>query len=689
MALHAVYIRGRSLSADSNDSDHAAWQRQLGSEVAPITQSATGWPRIPSRPGLGSFSSTTDRNSADDDGWHSLRTGESPATRALRMRHRFVKATALSDPSLRKTDQAATSHPSGPHQAPVQPIAAPILPTATPIDHPDTSTASLAQLYSQLAQDMSSATSSRSAHPARLTPGSSSSRTQDSGSVRNKRNQEEEHHHSHHHRHQPDARHRSEWFISRALAKMQRIGHASLSKTSLSASPASGAEPDNIGAASQPSSSSRNSRCPRCGDSLPADATPEYMARHRQSIGHRLGLNAPVSSASASEAPSPDSSQPPTPASRSRTSSPPPTLPPNAQVQVRSQRPGKLPRRLSHAPRWKKISRDNIGHSLLSRMGWKEGMGLGVQEWKWQQLGRERVRKQQSDAVRALLLRRPSDRRAQTQTFASTTNVFPKHSQQHATGGSFATEMSTAQQEPEWLQLLLKQQNVTDPSASRSLQTTFPFELDLQTQEQQLEATKMWLSGHDELDAEWFQALTLEEQDTLQQALLSGEIMLQDVQHALWSERQADLHGTVSLDPSFSASAPDSIAKGAGEELVQSSALLYPVEVELRSDRSGIGVKSNAAETESNGRQRRRSRAAEGSIDIRRQSLSGSPADGHKRIRLNPTSRPFKSSSRSRSRSSTGGSRLAEQHADLTRRQRELARQREKRDWLDLRASLS
>ncbi|CBQ71744.1 conserved hypothetical protein [Sporisorium reilianum SRZ2] len=662
MALNAVHIRARSLSPDGND-DHDAGQRR--SEAEASAPSSPRWPARPSRPGLGSTLTSSHTETENDDSWHSLRTGESLATKALRMRDRFVRATHLSDPTLSSRNEASTSQADSPTQATIEPTQASISQAAVSVDQTGAARATLAQLYSQLAQDMTLSVPQRKPEPVAISNPLSHLDSPDSGPSH--RNAEQERHHVHHHRHQPDARHKSEWFISRALTKMRRSQHASSSRTSTSADATRRVDPvDNSQDSSQASSQVKSSRCPRCGETLPPHATPEYMARHRQSIGHRLGLNAPVSSASASEAPSPEPSQPPTPATRSRSSSPtPPASLLNAPVRPLRRHSDKLPRRLSQAPRWKKISRDNVGHSLLSRMGWKEGMGLGVQEWKWQQLCHDKEKRQRSGAVKALLQRRLSRSAAvNDHSSASGTGIF-EHDLQQA-------ETTAASEESEWLQLLLAQQ-ITGPSPASSVQTAFPFEHGDQTLEQQREAAQLWLSNLPEPDAEWFQSLSLKEQDSLQQALLSGQITLQDIQEALWSHLEATASNTAPANATTA---------GVDDDPMQSNALLYPVEVELRSDRSGIGVKRPIANAESSDLQRRRSRTAEGSVEIRRQLLTDASEGSVKKLRPSSTSRPFKSPSRSRSRSGTGST-------DLTRRQREQAHQREKRDWLELRASLS
>lgn len=186
---------------------------------------------------------------------------------------------------------------------------------------------------------------------------------------------------------------------------MRHMQKASTSQATLKPLTSIESDAEHDTSAAGPSSKPTRQRCPCCGDPLPTNASLEYMARHRQSIGYRLGLNAPISSASASEAPSPSSSEPPTPA---RAQSLDDATPLGSAALATHQRETRLPRRLSNAPRWKKIAHDNVSHTLLSRMGWKEGMGLGVQEWKVQQNRRDRIKRQRSNAIRALLQRQAS-----------------------------------------------------------------------------------------------------------------------------------------------------------------------------------------------------------------------------------------------------------------------------------------
>ncbi|KAF6767106.1 G-patch domain protein [Kalmanozyma brasiliensis GHG001] len=297
----------------------------------------------------------------------------------------------------------------------------------------------------------------------------------------------------------------------------------------------------------------------------------------------------------------------------------------------------RIPRRLSNAPRWKKIAGDNVGHSLLSRMGWKEGMGLGVQEWKWQQLRREKEKRLRSAAVRSLLLRQGSG----------------------------------------------------DQQRGSELQPSMPFALELRDREEQRIAAEAWLSGLVGPEAEWIQTMMLNERQLLQQALISGQVTIKDLQEALSIDADGfspALFG--SLQPNEAMPIDEALTEAQDDDALQSDALLYPVEVELRSDRRGIGVKRSSTDALSGAHQRRRSRAAEGSVEIRRQS-PGSNETLAKRIRPTSAGRPFRSPTRSRSRSGAGASGRSETQAELTRRQREQAYQRDKRDWLDLRASLS
>lgn len=644
MALDAIHVRSRSRSPRDD-----GWQR-LTADRRSSSPSAHHRDRPePRRPGLGSLT-TNVRHGQDDQGWHSLRTGESLAASALRMRHRFVRATHLSDPSLQPTDQSGSSSatqaiPSTGSQAEISKAMRPS------VEQLEASAPTLAQLYSQLTQGMQAEAEASSSLASQLSSsGPSHAHAEDMERA-------------HRHRHRLEIRQRSEWFISKALTKMRHSQHTSSTSASISAvhcvqANKVGNEDDQR----RPASTSKRQRCPRCGDTLPLNATAEDMARHRQSIGHRLGLNAPVSSASASEAPSPAASEAPTPALNSRSSSPTAVSPLDASSQGPRRRSEKLPRRLSNAPRWKKIARDNLGHSLLSRMGWKEGMGLGVQEWKWQQNRKEKVKRQQSAAVRALIQRRGLA--AQEDDTPGTEPSLVQTEAQQAMGVEGA---SNPEQEPEWM-LYLMQQNSAASTEPSSLQATFPFQFDTQS----IEAARTWLLNLTGSDAEWHQCLSDVEQQILEQALLSGRITLQDVQAALWNSTQEQY---AQADAASAATEMEAV-----DDSEPSNALLYPVQVELRIDRSGIG------------RQRRRSRDDEGSVEIRRPSPSTTGTPKKARVTESGSSphRPRKSRGRSRSHSSSGGGgRPPAKKTDATRRQRELAYQKDKQEWLDLRASLS
>ncbi|SPO24715.1 uncharacterized protein UTRI_01686_B [Ustilago trichophora] len=683
MALDAVYIRARNRSPDGNNLESTGWQRTLASasdsHESYERRSSSPPSRIPHKPGLGSYST-------DYVGWHSLRTGEPLASKALRMRQRFVRATHLSDPSLPLPD--LNNQTSGNSQ--IQPAFQAT--TSTDMNEPPSKssqdpTPTLAQLYSQLAQDMQETQTQISASPPAFTSGNTAKQAHG-------RDVEQANHHAHRHRHHPDARHRSEWFISRALTKMRRAPHTSSSEADTS-TPLVG-ETDSEEAQqdqSESSSTFRRRRCPRCGDTLPPHPTAEEMARHRQSIAHRLGLNAPVSSASASEAPSPAASEAPTPAPRSRSSSPIDVSLLDASMQALHRRSGKLPRRLSNAPRWKKIARDNVGHNLLSRMGWKEGMGLGVQEWKWQQLRREKLKRQRSNAVRALLQRQSLATRASLD--AGVHDLTPKDAVAGpsqpvgvnlvGSGGISGPEPGNSQTDSEWMQFLLQQSSTAPTAEHSSLQVAFPFQYDTQDIHQQREAAQIWLSTLSGPDAEWFQVLTPEEQQSLERALLSGQMTLLDIQNALLASAEAQVHSKPLDDNAYSGATE--VNAEAINDMMPSNAVLYPVQVELRTDRGGIGSKpSFSTEGASVNRQRRRSRDAEGSVEIRRPSSPSMTLldTGYKKSRSASTDRSLKPLGRSRSHSSA-----ARKHAVSTRRQRELVYQKDRRDWLDLRASLS
>lgn len=697
MALDAFHICAAQLDSEANILDGAVWQHHLRSPV----ESTTIDQRRPSSPPFTGSSSLIPRLANHNiNKLHSYRSDRSMAAKALSMRHRFVKATALSDPSFDSTKNnptpQATSDQAAAQQSAIEPSETFTAPS-TSLTTAQISMHTFAELYSQLTQNMptpvllpQSPSQGSSLGPLSC---STSTSTKSSSQHQTKRNP----HHAHRHRHKSGARHRSEWFISKAVNKMRQSQLTNPSLTSASADANDVTTKENV---IQPSHAQLHRRCcPRCGDSLPPNATPEYMANHRQSIGHRLGLNAPVSSASASEAPSPTSSESPTPLPRSRSSSPWPVQLSDASTQLPPQLSSKLPRRLRNAPRWKKISRDNVGHSLLSRMGWKEGMGLGVQECKWQQLCHDKVKRQRSEAVRALLLRRvyaiqSAPTAIDSQTSALATGTLPLNSAQPEQMVKLDGRTTTASEEPEWLQMLLHQSTTATSDQHLPLLSAFPFQLPSEMIDQQREAAQTWLSNLAQPDAAWFECLTMEERTSLEQALLSGQVTLEEIQNALWIDPrclQSQPTGSADWQQASSASTSANAAFASKDDAMQSNALLEPVEVELCSDRRGIG--SNRADDgmEASGGKKRRSRTAEGTIEIRRQaSPSSDLIDGeHKKPRPELTSRPFGSFNRSRSRSGTANSRHINSHASLTRRQRELAYEQDKRDWLDLRASLS
>lgn len=694
MALDAVHIRDRNRTPETDELGSAVWRQVQTSRSLPHAtherRSLSPPPRLAHTTEI-SGSSTNPRFRSQDDDWQLLRTGESLANKALRIRPRFVRATHLSDPSL----PAPASCPPAPEKrdlGPQQleqtmhdPTYASSLQCGSVVESVTSSVPTLGQLYSQLAQEVQVFDQAQPGVTTHTSVSSVQPRSTRSPNISIKRDPEESHRHAHRHRHHPDARQRSEWFITKALTKMRRNQHTSPSDATPSALPSASLDSEGDDATQEKIiSPSNRRRCPRCGDLLPRKATAEDMARHRQSIDHRLGLNALVSSASASEAPSPVPSEASTPTPRSRSTSPDGVSLLEDTMQALHRNSSRLPRRLSNAPRWKKIARDNVGHNLLSRMGWKEGMGLGVQEWKWQQLRREKLKRQRSNAVRALLR---SQRLAAQDEHRADAQSDPFGTESSAIGTSDVANFSTevqgqqiTQPEPEWMQYLL-QRGPTAPAAAEesSLQIAFPFQYDATNPEQQREVAQLWLANLAGSDAEWFQCLTMEEQQALEQALLSGQISLFDIRDVLVSSTQghhdsdAPIATTEAIPEAMNSTAP-------------ANALLYPVQVELRTGRSGIGSKRLFSESEAQSGHRRRSRDAEGSVEIRRPTSPTAtlPDAGRKRRRSISADRPPKPLNRSRSHSST-----RKKPTELSRKQREQAYQRDKQEWLDLRASLS
>lgn len=518
MALNAVHIRSRSVSLTSSGG--------IGFRASENTSA-----------------SHTARQEYDHD-WSTLRTGDPSNDRNLRMGLRFVKETGLSNSSLQPFNEEEP---------------APLIPSA-PVTQPESvseSSSSFSQFYATLAREAPTHTPAAQASHLRKHV---SEHPQPKATT-----------HSHHHRHDPTVRHKSDWFVAKALAKLRHTQLSDKGKQKQVEAVAPSA-----------------TLCPSCGDALPADRTPEAMAQHRQSITHRLGLNAPMSSASASEAPSSAPSEAPTPLYRSRSVSP-------DGLSAQSARPRSVSRRrLSTAARSKKIQHDNVGYTLLSRMGWKEGMGLGVDEWKWQQLFKEK-RRQKLNHIRALL--KDSARSGGDTT---DTAIIIRDDGDLLTSPELGSD---------WLQML--------PQMSPETADGYHFGDD------------SLLFGDDDMHNLIFEMLPMEERLALQQAIRSGDIALEDL----------------------TVTSPQQSHEGV---------LVEPIQVDVRPDRRGLGLETH----------RRRSRTADGAVEIRQTATQEEVLSKKSKASSNPSQylRP-------RSRS--------------TKHQRKLAEDRKKRDWLDLRASLS
>ncbi|PWN51451.1 hypothetical protein IE53DRAFT_368040 [Violaceomyces palustris] len=131
-------------------------------------------------------------------------------------------------------------------------------------------------------------------------------------------------------------------------------------------------------------------RCPECGDILPSPCSNQEFQDHRKTISHRLGKAVVLASPEdSSRQPSSDSSTSTALSIHDRT------------LTLRGESNPGPTERLSIQP-------GNVGYALLQRMGWSEGMGLGTSEWAWMKARRRRKRQgggsEDSERRRGLVL---------------------------------------------------------------------------------------------------------------------------------------------------------------------------------------------------------------------------------------------------------------------------------------------
>lgn len=157
-----------------------------------------------------------------------------------------------------------------------------------------------------------------------------------------------------------------DWFISKAQEAMRVQREKNRLESSLSETHTSSEDDDshkeisaletsrNIDDPSQ--TTSKEGRCSICSGKLPIPLTSESQADHNRSLGHRLAL---------------DSSKPlpiQLPSSHS-------SIRPTSQIDTNQKFKSK-----GNDLKKFRLKDDNKGYGLLSKMGWKEGMGLGREE---------------------------------------------------------------------------------------------------------------------------------------------------------------------------------------------------------------------------------------------------------------------------------------------------------------------
>ncbi|EPQ26516.1 uncharacterized protein PFL1_05838 [Pseudozyma flocculosa PF-1] len=598
MALNAYHIN------DDDPFDHVASGR-----APPRLRDATP-PATQRRPGLGHARHDASQN---DWAWSTLSTGESTAAAAQRMRTWFVGATALSDPSLRNAPASVTDAAAALVH---DPVPAPVTPVSPQLE-------TMSQLYAALTRDLEtpdSATATAPPAPAttrRPPPRAAPVAAPHAARVKAASRQQS-----------------SDWFVSKALARLQQQKASAAQASAIAQSTGDNGDSDGDRHAST-SPTRQTCPCPGCGEPIPLNASPSDLALHRQSIAHRLGLNAPVSSASASasEAATPVVSCAETPLDRSR--SPSRAVSPahdtggdgqvGSENKDDSQAAASARNHRGISSRWRKLRSDNVGYSLLARMGWKEGMGLGIEEWKWQQLAKAKRRQ----AAEAALKQRRASSATRAEPGVGVVDSIPSDGQ----SASRAIVVLSS-----------------DDDEGRC----DAIDVDMDSPREQQEVHQP--GGTSQLGrVDWW--------DNLPRA--SG---VADDGYQFGDDADHVFDGPSSPPPL----SPSALADGDSIDMsARPSTMTAPIDIDLKTDRRGLGMRPRGT---------RRSRTAEGEVEIRRRAYGDDDDEGQP--------------ARQRSRTRSGGepSRKGDrpdgsQRMTKARRKRDEARR--KAEWLAVRASLS
>ncbi|KAN0063315.1 hypothetical protein ACQY0O_004480 [Thecaphora frezii] len=328
-------------------------------------------------PGLGPGSDNSSFVSTCEDNDHApntLTVGQASVQASRRTKLRFVRATALSDPSLQtppgETDELSRPHASTPLSSRQSDQSQQSLSDEMANNRQHRS---MAELYAALTRDMAHDTTAApptscvapSKQP-NFPHATDASRSTGRFVARSAA-----------HRNVSGTapfRQAPDWFVSRALAKLrdqqqqqqQQQHRQAPAETTERADSCDTESPGNEQVARGSGLEDRR-QCPDCGESIACDASPTVMALHRQSITHRISLN---SAFAQTRSGSSDNKLPEQPGSRQRD-------------KVTAERCDR--KRSVTSSKWKRLRSDNVGYGLLARMGWREGMGLGINEWQWQQ----------------------------------------------------------------------------------------------------------------------------------------------------------------------------------------------------------------------------------------------------------------------------------------------------------------